>query len=142
MLLKVNQKLIFPFFCINILPLRAISSLSIDYDLWYSATSIRISIWKMYSWGPRFILWSTCPSVMETCKIKQQCMTRKCDGKFFFHYFWNFFPLSAMHSWHTSTSSSKFWLRQPESLRLTGFHEFQFIFFPINQLNFIHQQPK
>lgn len=48
MLLKVNQKLIFTFWCINILPLRAIASLSIDYDLWYSATSIRIGIWRMH----------------------------------------------------------------------------------------------
>lgn len=48
MLIKVNQKLICPFCFINILPLGAISSLSIDNDLWYSATSIYIGIWRMH----------------------------------------------------------------------------------------------
>lgn len=92
------------------------------------------------TWGPRFILRSTCPSIMETCKIKQERMTRKCDREFFIHYFRFFFPLVGSAFMTYEYKFVKILIKTAWKLEITGFlvecHVFQLIFFPNKSAKF------
>lgn len=144
MLLKVNQKLIFPFCCINILPLRAISSLSIDYDFWYSATSIRIGIWRMHCIAVLEALVSFFGQLVQASwrhvKSNKNAWQGNVTENFSSITFDLFFPLVGSAFMTYEYKFVKILIKTAWKLEITGFlvecHVFQLIFFPNKSAKF------